>query len=297
MPAASRRSSTSMPWAACLPMMRRRTSGFEACNDTRRGLICCSMMRASSSVERFVKVTNVPARKLRRKSSSRSVRDARMSSGSWRMKQKMQALRHCFTPSNTTPSNSKPQSSPSSRKRSTSPASPSRSMYPTVISSSAESQRQSIRSRTGSPSTVVMKQPGSNPASSAGLSGATYSISARGGSFLRAREPAARALPAASRSMSFEGYTATRAFLSRYVVRRLALECPTPFPKLPALNTPAPWSFNVACSFGNCSMLNENRQRGNNLIQSTQAESGQGHKMLIPDREFPSFASLGVSHS
>ena len=64
MPAASRRSSTSMPWAACLPMMRRRTSGFEACSDTRKGLMCCSMMRASSSAERFVKVTNVPARKL-----------------------------------------------------------------------------------------------------------------------------------------------------------------------------------------------------------------------------------------
>ena len=71
------------------------------------------MMRASSSADKLVNVTNVPDRKLRRKSSSRRVSDGRMSSGSWRMKQKMQALRHCLTPSNTTPENSKPHSSPS----------------------------------------------------------------------------------------------------------------------------------------------------------------------------------------
>lgn len=45
------------------------------------------MMRASSSADKLVNVTNVPDRKLRRKSSSRSVSDGRMSSGSWRMKQ------------------------------------------------------------------------------------------------------------------------------------------------------------------------------------------------------------------
>ena len=53
----------------------------------------------------------------------------------------------------------------------------------------------------------------------------------------------------------------------------------------------------AACSLGNCSMLNENRRHGNNPTQSTQAESGQGHKTLIPGRGFPSLASLGVSHS
>ena len=113
MPAASSRSSTSMPCCACRPIIRRRTSGSATCSDRRRGEMRCSTMRCSSSGFRLVKVTNVPARKLKRKSSSRSVSDERMSSGSWRMKQKVQALRHCLTPSNTTPSNSKPQSSPS----------------------------------------------------------------------------------------------------------------------------------------------------------------------------------------
>ena len=128
MPAASSRSSASSPWAAWRPMMRRRTSGFEACSDTRKGEMRCSRMRASSAAERFVNVTNVPERKLRRKSSSRSVSEGRTSPGSWRMKQNVQALRHCLTPSNTTPSNSRPQSSPGSRSSSTTPASPSRSM-------------------------------------------------------------------------------------------------------------------------------------------------------------------------
>ena len=47
----------------------------------------CSRMRASSSDARFVRVTKVPDRKLSRKSSSRSVSEGRMPSGSWRMKQ------------------------------------------------------------------------------------------------------------------------------------------------------------------------------------------------------------------
>ena len=37
MPAASRRSITSMPCWACRPMMRRRTSGLDACRETRSG--------------------------------------------------------------------------------------------------------------------------------------------------------------------------------------------------------------------------------------------------------------------
>ena len=127
MPASSSRSSTSMPCCACLPIMRRRTSGSATCSDRRRGDMRCSTMRRSSSGFRLVNVTKVPARKLRRKSSSRKVSEERISSGSWRMKQNVQALRHCLTPSNTTPSNSKPQSSPSSRSSSTTPSSPSRS--------------------------------------------------------------------------------------------------------------------------------------------------------------------------
>ena len=55
-------------------------------------------------------------------------------------------------------------------------------MYPRVITSSAVSQRQSIMSRTGWPSTLVMMQPGVKPASSAGLSGSTDSMTAFGGS-------------------------------------------------------------------------------------------------------------------
>lgn len=72
----------------------------------------CSRMRASSSDARFVRVTKVPDRKLSRKSSSRSVSEGRMPSGSWRMKQNRHAFLHCLTPSNTTPSKAKPQSSP-----------------------------------------------------------------------------------------------------------------------------------------------------------------------------------------
>ena len=108
--------------------MRRRSSGSLACRLTRKGLMCCSMMRASSSGFKFVSVTKVPARKLRRKSSSRSTSEGRTPSGSWRMKQNTQALRQSFTESNSTPSNSKPHRSPGSRSSSTSPASPSRSM-------------------------------------------------------------------------------------------------------------------------------------------------------------------------
>ena len=117
-----------MPCCACRPIIRRRTSGSATCSDRRRGEMRCSTMRCSSSGFRLVKVTNVPARKLKRKSSSRSTSEGRTPSGSWRMKQNTQALRHSFTESNSTPSNSKPHRSPGSRSSSTSPASPSRSI-------------------------------------------------------------------------------------------------------------------------------------------------------------------------
>ncbi len=106
-------------------MSARRTWASTACSETRNGESLCATMRSTSASRRFVNVANVPVRKLRRKSSSRRDSDGRICSGSWRMKQNVQAFRQVRTPSKMTPSKESPQSSPGSRSSTTVPASPS----------------------------------------------------------------------------------------------------------------------------------------------------------------------------
>ena len=98
MPAASSRSSAAdARAAACLPDHAGGGRGRRPRAATRAGARCAApRCAASSSGARFVRVTNVPDRKLSRKSSSRSVSEGRMPSGSWRMKQNGHAFRHCL---------------------------------------------------------------------------------------------------------------------------------------------------------------------------------------------------------
>ena len=99
------------------------------------------------------------------------------------------------------------------------------------MASSAVSQRQSIMSRTGWPSTLVMTQPGVKPASSAGLSGSTDSMTAFGGS-------GSAALAAAHGLRS----------LLRHILRRINAHVNTAFP-LPFTHMPVHFSQHimVAC--------------------------------------------------
>ena len=98
------------------------------------------------------------------------------------MKQNLQAFTQVRMPSKRTSVNSMPQSCPGSRTSSTSTGSPSPSPGSSTTSRTATgpsaSQRQAMRSVSGTPFTLSMRMPGSIPTSQAGLPSSTLSTNA-----------------------------------------------------------------------------------------------------------------------